>query len=131
MPKISKKMATSNATLTALLVIIAVSSTAGHPLPSSSLATRIFWPWTTRPSEDCTVAMARPDCLAVDLRALGWVLLLTAGSAALLVLYHAATECCLRADLRRKAYWALRNSACCGGCVRRTGCGKEYEYEEI
>ena len=130
-------MAISNATLTALLVIIAASSTAGHPLPSrenhASLATRIFWPWTTRPSEDCTGAMAgRPDCLAVDLWALGWVLLLTAGSAALLVLYHAATECCLRrADLRRKAYWALRNSACCGGCVRRTGCGKEYEYEEI
>ena len=128
-------MAISNATLIALLVIITVSSSTGHPLPSreneASLATRIFWPWTTRPSEDCTVAMARPDCLAVDLWALGWVLLLTAGSAALLVLYHAATEYCLRADLRRKVYWALRNSVCCGGCIRRTGCGKEYEYEEI
>ena len=135
-----RKMAISYVTFTAFLIIVAVSSIAGHPLPSSSsierendasLATRIFWPWTMRPSQDCTRAMAGPGCLAVDLWALGWVLLLTLCSVALLVLYHAALEYCLRVDLRQKVYWALRNSVCCGGCVRRTGCGKEYEYEEI
>ena len=129
-------MALSNVTFLALLAIIAVSSTAGHPVPSpedASLATKVFWPWTMRPIPDCSRAgPAGPDCLAVDLWALGWVLLLTLCSVALLLLYRVALEyCLLQCDLRRKVYWALRNSACCGGCVRRTRCGKEYEYEEI
>ena len=40
-------------------------------------------------------------------------------------------RCCRKYDLDRRLYWKFRDSVCCGPCLRRTSCGRGFEYESL